>query len=193
MIRDVFPDANEAVLAGLTAGAAALTPGSAVVYPLSGSGERFPFLAPSAHGFGIEGVHGDPARFGALCQGIAYVEKLAYDVLGSLGADISGPVSLTGGASGNGWWNQLRADVLGRPALVPASAQAAVGMAVLAAAAPGHLGATAEAMVALAAMVTPDPRRTADLRPGYERLVRALADRGWLPGATAHQVLDRTS
>jgi len=214
VLRDTFPGADPAALARLTRGAAALVPLAAVVYPLGGSGERFPFVAPAARAFGLDtvgpdspGLHTvgrdtvgvdtggsdtggpDAARFGALCQGIAYVEKLAYDVLADLGADVSGPVSLTGGAAGNRWWNQLRADVLGRPALLPASGEAAVGMAVLAAAEPGALADTAEAMVQLADTLTPDPVRGADLLPGYHRLVEALADRGWLDHDLAGRVL----
>lgn len=197
ILRDTFPAADPAELDRLTLRAAALVPVAEVVYPLGGAGERFPFVAPSARGFGPDRLadadadaDADARRFGALCQGIAYVERLAYDVLGTLGADISGPVSLTGGAARNGWWNQLRSDVLGRPVLLPASGQAAVGMAVLAAAAPGDLAGTADAMVGVTGILEPDADRGAQLRPGYRRLVAALADRGWLDGSTAARVLD---
>lgn len=200
ILRDVFPTADRDELDRLTRRAAALVPVAEVVYPLGGSGERFPFVAPRARGFGpalLPGPQqgqadgdGDARRFAALCQGVAYVERLAYDVLGTLGADVSGPVSLTGGAARNGWWNQLRADVLGRPVLLPASGEAAVGMAVLAAAAPGALAETADAMVGLTATLEPDADRGAQLLSGYRRLVEALADRGWLDGSTAEQVLN---
>lgn len=190
VLRDTFPDIDSAGLAVLTEQAAELATGTALVYPLSGHGERFPFVAPQAQGFGLDEVDGDPARFAALCLGIAYVERLAYDVLGTLGADISGPVSFTGGTARNRWWNQLRADVLGRPALLPASAQAAVGMAVLAAAPPGELAETAETMVAVSGTVAPGGARGAELLGGYRRLVAALADRGWLDDALAQRVLD---
>lgn len=192
ILRDTFPDADSDALTALTGPAAALVPVAQVVYPLAGSGERFPFVAPQARGFGLAELDSDAARFAALCQGIAYVERLAYDVLGVLGADVSGPVSLTGGPTRNDWWNQLRADVLGRPVLLPESGQAAVGMAVLAAARPGELAQTAEAMVALREVREPDPDRSAQLLPGYHRLVRALADRDWLPRQTAEAVLTRT-
>lgn len=191
VLRGVFPGASAARLDDLTVQAAELVPVDAVVYPLDGSGERFPFVAPAARGFGLADVTGDGTRFAALCQAIAYVERLAYDVLAILGADVSGPVSLTGGAAGNAWWNQLRSDVLGRRCLRPTSGQAAVGMAVLAAAPAGGLAATAERMVAVSETYVPDPRRGADLAPGYRALVHALADRGWLDGRLATAVLDR--
>ena len=190
-LRTAFPDADAAALARLTDRAAGLVPVADVVYPLDGTGERFPFVAPEAAGFGLAGLSG-PELFGAVCQGIAYVERLAYDVLGLLGADVSGPVSLTGGAAANPWWNQLRADVLGRPTVLPGSGQAAVGMAVLAAAPPGRLADTADAMVRWTSTSAPDADRGAALEPGYRRLVAALADRGWLEPDLAAAVLARS-
>ena len=205
-VREAFPGLDAAGLDRVTAQAAALVPVPGVVYPLTGTGERFPFVAPSAHGFGLaavgdgavggavgDGAVDDAARFGAICQGIAYVERLAYDVLGVLGADVSGPVSLTGGAARNAWWNQLRADVLGRTTLLPSSGQAAVGMAVLAAAPAGRLAETAEAMIPATSTFTPDRGRTDALLPGYRDLIGALVDRRWLDADLAAAVLDRTA
>jgi sugar (pentulose or hexulose) kinase len=184
-----FPDADRHSLDALTAQARGLVPVPGVTYPLMGRGERFPFVAPDACGFTAPGADTPPARFAALCQGIAYVERLAYDVLRVLGADVSGPVSFTGGAARNAWWNQLRTDVLGRPTLLPGSTQAATGMAVLAAAPPGELAATAERMIRVVARYEPDERRADFLRPGYERLVHDLAGRGWLQASLAQRVL----
>ncbi len=207
-VREAFPGLDAGGLDRLTTQAAALVPGEDVVYPLTGTGERFPFVAPSAHGFGLDTIGGatavggagggqvavgDAARFGAICQGIAYVERLAYDVLGVLGADVSGPVSLTGGAARNAWWNQLRADVLERTTLLPSSGQAAVGMAVLAAAPTGHLADTAEAMVTATSTFVPDRSRSEALLPGYRHLVGALVDRDWLDPGLATAVLERTA
>ena len=177
-IRARFPDLGPADLDRLTAEASRLGPGAAPAYPLVGSGERFPFAMPEARGFGAGGT--DAEVFAALCYGVAYVERLAYDVLAGLGADVSGPVALTGGATRNAWWNQLRTDVLGRPTYLPENGEPSAGMAVLAAAPEGQLTATAARMVRVAQRLEPHPARTADLRPGYDRLVAALHDRGWL-------------
>lgn len=177
------------VLDVLTAQAAALPPVSGVTYPLAGTGERFPFVAPAAHGFLAEDALTPAAHFAALCTGVAYVERLAYDVLASLGADVSGPVALTGGAARNNWWNQLRTDVLGRPTLRPSSVEAAVGMAVLAAAPEGQLTETAERMVQVSDEYLPDEARGRELRSGYLRLVDALCERGWLDAGLAERAL----
>jgi sugar (pentulose or hexulose) kinase len=149
---------------------------------LAGTGERFPFVAPAAIGFS-EGVpDGEPARFAAVLQGIAFTERLAYRRLVELGADVTGPVSFTGGASRNDLWNQLRCDLLGVPVVVPESADAAIGMAILAAApaTTGAVAATASAMVRVARQYQPDPVRTGRFDDAYADFTRALADRGWL-------------
>lgn len=193
-IRDFLPGADLDALTGvvLERGPTGGRPGG-VTYALAGTGERFPFVAPDAHGFLSDAVRDDADRFSALCHGIAYVERLSYDVLGVLGADVSGPVALTGGSTRNAWWNQLRTDVLGRPTTLPASAEAATGMAVLAAADPGALTETAERMVVLRERLEPDPARGDALRTAYTDLVSALADRGWLDGGLASAVLDRSA
>jgi sugar (pentulose or hexulose) kinase len=179
-----FPGAD---LAQLTRGAAAYEPAPGVTYPLAGKGERFPFRAPEAHGFSsipssVEGDGGQAARFAGVLQGIAFVERLCYETLAGLGADTSGPVTLTGGATANTYWNQLRADVLGRTVLVPESAEAALGMAVLAAAPPGGLAATADRMVRIRHTYRPDADRGARFAGAYHQLLAELRRRGWLAG-----------
>jgi sugar (pentulose or hexulose) kinase len=153
-------------------------------YPLAGRGERFPFVADAATGFDVGGpADADPAvRLQRVAHGVAYVERLAFDVLAGLGADVSGPVVATGGASGNDWWTQLRADVLQRPVTVPEHAGSAIGSAVLAAAPVGRLGETARQMVRMRRRFEPDPSRADELTDGYGRLTEALRERGWLAG-----------
>ena len=164
----------------LTRRAAEHEPATGVTYPLTGTGERFPFVAGDAHGL-ADGVPDDPAqRFAGVLQGVAFLERLSYDVLGGLGADITGPVTFSGGATRNAYWNQLRADVLGRPVLLAGSAQASVGMAVLAAAPPGELGRTADALVGVVRRLEPDPARGARLHDAYRSFVDTLVGHGWL-------------
>lgn len=189
-IAQAFPDATPADLDRLAAHARVPAPG--VSYPLSGIGERFPFIAPDATGFLAEDVRasGDDARrFAAVCQSVAYAELLAYEIFGTLGADVSGPVALAGGGSRSEWWNQLRTDVLGRTTYRPRSSEAATGMAILAAAAPGELTATARRMVHIERRYEPDPERRATLLPGYRALLTELAARRWLSPQTAEQLL----
>lgn len=154
------------------------------VYPLLGRGERFPFVSPDA----VPLVEPDPGPAGrddvdvlaGAMQGVAFVERLAYDVLRGLGADTSGPVTLSGGPTRNGVWNQLRADTLGRPVRLPGSVEAAVGAALLAAAPPGRLATTAARMVRTRQVLQPDPAAGARLTEAYLGFVARLLELGWL-------------
>lgn len=184
VLADRLPGADLAALSAR----AVWQPQGETVYPLVGRGERFPFVAKDAHGFG-EAAGGDEEQLVALCYGIACVERLAYDVLGALGADVSGPVALTGGTTANLTWAQLRTDLLARPTYLPRLPDAAIGMAVLAAAPPGRLTETADRMVSIDLTLTPDDERGKRLRPGYERLVGELVDRRWLDADLATRAL----
>ena len=165
----------------LTRQAGRFEPAGGVTYPLAGLGERFPFVAPQATGFRLDVPGG--AEFAAVLQSIAFVEKLAYAKLASLGAPITGPISFSGGATANDYWNQLRSDILGRPAVVPLSAQAAVGMAILAAAEPGQVADTAARMVRIGRTYQPDLRRGGRFDDAYAAFVTELVERGWLDPA----------
>lgn len=189
VLNAVLVQHDENALQALTECARALVPFPGVTYALAGRGERFPFVAADAHGFLAAEATDAASRFAALCQSIAYLERLSYDVLGALGADVSGPVALSGGAARNDWWNQLRTDVLGRPTVVPQSVQAAVGMAILAAAGSSGLADTAERMVLIGSRYTPDAERGELLAAGYHRLVDELVGRGWLDATVAARAL----
>ncbi|MEU2790387.1 FGGY family carbohydrate kinase [Streptomyces sp. NPDC007100] len=154
----------------------------AVTYPLvSAGGERFPFRAPDAEPFTLGDVSTRARQFHAYLLGVACVERLCFDYLDHLGAPVDGPLTFTGGGARNPYWNQLRADLLGRPVRLPEQAEAALGMAVLAATSGGvTLREAAAAMVRTGAPVTPDPARTARLLPAYLRFLDELTHRGLL-------------
>ncbi|MFJ6748640.1 MULTISPECIES: FGGY-family carbohydrate kinase [unclassified Streptomyces] len=172
----------------LTAQAAALDL-DAVAYPLvSTGGERFPFRAPEAEPFILGRVPTRAEEFHAYLLGLACLERLCFDYLDHLGAPVDGPLTLTGGGARNAYWCRLRADVLGRPVLLPEQAEAALGMAVLAATSSGAgLREAAAAMVRIREEIRPDPARTARLTPAYLRFTDELTRRGWLdPAVAAH-------
>ncbi|PSL02838.1 sugar (pentulose or hexulose) kinase [Haloactinopolyspora alba] len=157
-------------------------PASAVIYPLSGRGERFPFVRPDATRFeiGTRGDEGRPERYAALLQGIAYVERLSFEHLAAIGADVTGEIAITGGGTRNAYWNQLRADVLGRALALPATPEPAFGMAVLASARDDSVTSRAARMVTRLAVVHPRPELHERFTTGYERLVRELVNRGYI-------------
>ncbi|MDH6215733.1 FGGY-family carbohydrate kinase [Streptomyces pseudovenezuelae] len=173
--------------AAMDARAAAYEPSGAVTYPLVSPGERFPFLAPAASAI----VLGEPADtadlWASLLQGVAFAERLCLDYLDHLGAPLDGPLTFTGGAARSAYWNQLRVDVLGRPARVPHQTEPALGMAALAAHGTGQgpLPEVAERMVRIHTVLEPDPARTALFAGPYARLINELTARGWLPAPVA--------
>ncbi len=185
-----FPDRD---LEELDERAAEREPAEVIAYPLVSEGERFPFSASEAEGF----LLGEPAdetdHYAALLQGVAYVERLCFDHLDRLGAPIDGELSLTGGAASSRYWCQLRADVLGRKVTLPDQAEAALGMALLAAAAASGRSLTEVAgeMVRVGEVLEPRPDRANRFREPYTRLVDELERRGWLEPAVAEHARSR--
>ncbi|MEA2195111.1 MAG: D-ribulokinase [Solirubrobacteraceae bacterium] len=154
-----------------------------LAYPLVSRGERFPFAAPDAEAFQIGTPGGDGERAAALLQGLALVERLCFAALERLGAPTGGELSLTGGATRNRRWCQLRADALGRPVRLPEQTESAFGMAILATAATGgeRVADAARRMARTRAVYEPRPAMRAHLDEQYERLTGELRRRGWLP------------
>lgn len=182
-------------LQALDRAASTREPSSVVAYPLAARGERFPFMAPEAQGFVLGAPADEYDHYAALLQGVAYVERLVFDYLHHLGAPVDGCVTLTGGAARSRYWSQLRADVLGRSVRIPDSAEAAVGMAVLAAA-----GATSRSLADTAADIVridqefaPREDRMKRFREPYVRLVGELEARGWLDAAVADHARRRAA
>ncbi|MXM61931.1 carbohydrate kinase [Streptomyces sp. HUCO-GS316] len=180
--------------AAMDARAAAFEPSGAVAYPLVSRGERFPFLAPDACAFVLGEPASDADRWAALLQGVGLTERLCHDYLHHLGASTAGPLTFTGGGARSAYWNQLRADILGRPARVPQQTEPALGMAALAAYGTGTaptLADAAERMVHIRTLIEPRPGRTALFAEPYARLVGELEQRGWLPEAVAARARGR--
>jgi sugar (pentulose or hexulose) kinase len=182
-----FPGVDPAVM---DVEAARYEPSGGLAYPLVRRGERFPFVDPSAEPFELGAFAGEADRYAAVLQGVAFVERLCYQYLKRLGARVDGPLSLTGGATRSRYWCQLRADVLGRDVVLPAAAEPAFGMAVVAAAGDGSVSAAAARMVRIAEVVSPRPGGPERFAEPYARFVDALAERGYLDGALAAYAKD---
>lgn len=171
-------------LDALSAHATAHERTTVLAYPLVSRGERFPFAAPDAEAFMLGAPAGDGERAAALMQGLALVERLCLERLARLGAAADGGLSLTGGATRNRAWCQLRADALGRPVRLPERSEAAFGMAILAAAADARepVADAAARMSRTRAVIEPRASMRAHLDEQYSRLVGELKRRGWLDG-----------
>jgi sugar (pentulose or hexulose) kinase len=186
----LLPNANLDALAA-EAGRRAGPP--ALAYPLaSAKGERFPFIASEATAFFLRQTPAEPVEtFLAITFGLASIERLCFDYLDMLGFPIHGRLSLTGGGSRSRFWNDLRATMLGRELVVPAIAEPAFGMAVLASCLQRPLGDAVAAMVRIESRHEPQLRRVDSALQAHLQMVDALETRGWLPHATASHARQR--
>ncbi len=101
-------------------------------YPLPAPGERFPTADPDKQPQ-FEPRPGEDAVFlQAILEGIARIEREAYDRLAALGATPVRQVATVGGGSGNRAWTEIRAAALGVPVSAAAVTEAAYGTARLA-------------------------------------------------------------
>lgn len=164
-----------------------------VAYPLASRGERFPFVAPEAEGFSLGAGSSEAERYAAILQGVGFIERLCFDYLDLLGADVSGELTFTGGASRSRYWCQLRADILGRPVKLPDNTEPAMGMAVLAASHDGRTAEVARDMVRIRETIEPRHGSTGRYDDSYLRLVDELEKRGWLKPVAAAHARERTS
>jgi sugar (pentulose or hexulose) kinase len=170
-------------LAALDAAARSVIPTPWVAYPLTGEGERFPFISPQARGFEPQGL-AEPLRYAARLEGVAYLERLACDLLAELSGETIDRISSAGGGSRSETWLTIRANVLNKPVLCMRHPDAAVGAAILAASQTQFdgLSAAAAAMTQLDREILPGPLVDA-YQDGYQRFVTALTERGYLSPA----------
>jgi len=101
-------------------------------YPLPSPGERFPINDPALATRDTPRPADDAQYFQGLLEGIAGVERLAFERIAELGAPYPKQVFTVGGGSRNKAWTQLRQSRLGVPVVTPPHEDAAYGTALLA-------------------------------------------------------------
>jgi len=175
-----------AEIAELDRAARAWLPSGLARYPLAKNGERFPFFHPAARGF-VEGQAHDPLElYAAGIEGMALVERLAYETLAGLGLEVGERVFITGGGTRSVLWSQVRANVLGKVLVQPAVTETAFGAAILAAAGCWHGGSVAgatAAMVRLQQSFEPDAGLGPVYDQRYQDFLAALRRRGYVEEA----------
>jgi len=159
------------------------SPTDLIVYPLVRRGERFPFLKPDATGFVLGEAPDEVALYAAHLEGLAYVERLAYDVLAELGGAVGETIYAVGGATQSRASLQIRADVLGKRLRVPEVPVGAMGAAILAArgCAFGSVTEAVRAMVRFRELVEPRPSFRGAYEERYARFLQACRERSYLP------------
>ena len=157
-------------------------PSRLVCYPLIGIGERFPFLAPDAEGFIKGKVQNELQFYTALLEGVAYTERLSYEVMAELGCDPVNTVYTAGGAAKSLVWLKIRANILNRRLLVPKVVEASMGAAILAASTIRFNGTSeaVDAMVKIDKEVIPDPKISQRYNSFYSLFKTACTERGYI-------------
>lgn len=152
-----------------------------LIYPLTTTGERFPFVCPTAQGFSILRRDDEVGRYAGTMEGVAYVERLCYDTLTDLGCAVGGEITIAGGAVKSPQWSQIRADVLGRCLVEPETVEAAFGMAMIAGTTALHrtLTEAAGAMVRTVRRFEPRESVHAVYNESYEAFLAACRERGY--------------
>jgi sugar (pentulose or hexulose) kinase len=172
-------------LDALNEAAAGLCPTAHLVYPLMQQGERFPFIAPQAEGFAPPGLS-DEEHFAAGMEGVAYVEKLAYELIEKLSGEKVKAVYTAGGASNSNVWLSIRSNVLNLPLHKMQQVSGAAGAAILAASKTRY-GSVMEAAAAMAhteRTVLPEADKAAQYATLYRRFKNKLIEKGYIPEHT---------
>lgn len=161
--------------------AAALLPGGHLSWPLRQQGERFPFIAPQARGFGPEGLS-LPVAFVSNMEGVAYIERYAYELAEALSGEKVSAVYSAGGGSNSAAWLTIRSSVLNKPVYVMKQVSGAAGAAILAASRT-HFNSLSEAggsMTQISKEIHPVPELVNAYGQYYRRFVQLLQEQGYI-------------
>ena len=166
----------------LSAGALAHSPTGVVAYPLVGRGERFPFAHSRAEPFMLGEPVSREELFASCLEGVACLERLAFEMLEGLGAQVGEVIYSAGGGSQSDAWLQIRADTLNRTVVRPAVTGAAMGAAIIGAVMSGFgtLEQAAGAMVKIERETHPRPDSVAAYQDKYARFKDGCRRRGYI-------------
>ncbi len=158
-----------------------MIPSGYISWPLRTEGERFPIIAPQARGFEPDGLT-QPEQFVANMEGVAYLEKQAYDLIESLSGEKVKAVYTAGGGSNSGIWLKIRSNVMNLPIYKMKYVSGAVGAAVLAASKTyfNSLMEAAKAMTQTEKVVRPEKQLVKQYKPPYDQFVEKLKEKGYL-------------
>ena len=158
-----------------------LIPTKWLTYPLSGRGERFPFVAPHATGFEPEDLT-DAQLFASGMEGVAYVERYAFELISELSGEQVVAVYTAGGGSNNETWRAIRANVLNLPIYKMQHVAGAAGAAILAASNTcfSSLHEATRSMCTLESEEVPDKMMAEKYEGRYRQFIQMLRNKGYI-------------
>lgn len=160
-----------------------LIPTDHIAYPLRQEGERFPIIAPMARGFEPEGLS-KAERFTANMEGVAYLERYAYELIEHLSGEKVNAVYTAGGASNSNAWLIIRSNVLNKPIYKMKHVSGAVGAAVLAASKTYYTSVieAVKQMVLIEKEIQPEKDLAEKYEANYRIFLRTMQDKGYMKG-----------
>lgn len=132
-------------------------PASSLAWPLLQTGERFPFVSPNATGFWPDADTVE--KFTAAMEGVAFIERYAYETIAHLSGEKIERIFSAGGGSNSDTWMKIRSSVINVPVCKMKNVSGAAGAAILAASRSFYssLQEAAAAMVIPELTIKPDP------------------------------------
>ena len=161
--------------------AALLIPGNHLAWPLLQSGERFPFVSAAARGFAPDGLS-RAELFTAYLEGVAFIEKYAYDKIRKLSGEAIKCVYSAGGGSSSDTWLRIRSNVLNLPIAKMENVTGAAGAAILAASKTfyRHLEEAGTYMTHAEKTIQPEPELVSAYAERYQAFVKLLELKGYI-------------
>lgn len=160
-----------------------LIPSNNISYPLRQNGERFPIVSAEAQGFEPEGLT-KAERFTANMEGVAYLERYAYEMIEHLSGENVNAVYTAGGGSNSDTWLTIRSNVLNKPIYKMKYVSGAVGAAILAAS-KTYFNSVIEAVKALTVVekeVHPIKEMVNKYDENYKKFINIMIEKGYMKG-----------
>lgn len=158
-----------------------IVPTGKLCWPLTGKGERFPFVNPKASGF--EPVDCDEETlYACYLEGVGYIEKLAYEILEELGCKINEPIRIAGGGTKSKIWNNIRASILNKVLAQPENTGASIGAAILASSHTyfENLSQASEEMVKISHFYHPQKNWVEKYEETYQKFINELKSKQYI-------------
>jgi sugar (pentulose or hexulose) kinase len=177
-VSRLFPGAD---LQELNREAANYIPTGRAGWPLLQDGERFPFVSKNARGFAPEGLS-TALLFAVYMEGVAYLERYAFEKIKKLSGEKIERVFTAGGGSNSDLWLRIRSSVLNLPLYKMKNVSGAAGAAVLAASKTRYNSITeaAQSMIQPEKIIQPDIQLVSEYEKGYGNFIQQLKDRGYI-------------
>lgn|SRR5690606_3394379 len=132
-------------------------PSGLIAWPLKQEGERYPIMSQNARKI-VPHVDSQAQLYAANLEGVAFVERLAYDIIEELSGEKVSAVYTAGGGSNSDVWLKIRASVMNVAIHKCKEASGALGAAIMAASQTYYktLSEAAKAMTSIEKTVLPD-------------------------------------